>query len=304
MLLGNLAHVYQVSLSMKNLTHLLLALIAALAAILPASAQSTVPSHSTNSAVLPIWNKGSGKVEALLYLEPAGEQKVGTRWNFNKNSLDMAFGLSPTSSLGLLCNNGTGINMVGLSMHCLLASLDEINADNVNRQIAATALFNHKSTRFGFTASRARNILPAWLFGNTPFNLTKVEQNNLTVFGQKSAGREGFVSIGGTYARARVVPLTNATPDLAGQWDSKTLSIGGGYGSFSAHIVGRVVDAPGRSPEKLKGIGFGLTWRTPWSGHFSVGAENIISRGSNPFAPSDESSKDGTVPYVRYEQDL
>ncbi len=69
---------------MKNLTHLLLALIAALAAILPASAQSTVPSHSINSAVLPIWNKGSGKVEALLYLEPAGEQKVGTRWNFNK----------------------------------------------------------------------------------------------------------------------------------------------------------------------------------------------------------------------------
>ncbi|HHW4680809.1 MAG TPA: XOO1806 family protein [Xylella taiwanensis] len=273
----------------------------ALAATLGAHAQSTVPSHSINSTILPILDKGSGKIEALLYLEPAGEQKIGTRWNFNKNSLDTMFGLSPSSSLGLLCNNGSGISMLGLTTHCMLASLDETNANNSNHRIAATAMFNNSSTRFGLTFSTVRNILPTWLFGSS---LTKVEQNNLTVFGQKSTGREGFVSIGGTYALARVVPLSNATADLAGQWDSKTLSIGGGYGSFSAHIIGRVVDAPGRRPEKLKGIGLGLTWRTPWSGHFSVGAENIISRGNNPFAPSNESSNDGTVPYVRYEQDL
>ncbi|HHW4679186.1 MAG TPA: XOO1806 family protein [Xylella sp.] len=278
--------------------------MATIAATQSAAAQSTPPSHSVNSAVLPIWNKGSGKVEALLYLEPAGEQKISAHLDFNKISLDTTLGLSQSSSIGLLCNNGIGISMMGLTTHCMLASLDEISPNNGNRQIAATASFNHNSTLLRLTASTVRNILPAWLFGNSPFSLNKVEQNNLTIFAQKSTGSEGFVSIGGTYARARVVPLTNATPDLAGKWDSKALSIGGGYGSFSAHIIGRVVDAPGGRPEKLKGIGLGLTWRTPWSGHFSVGAENIISRGNNPFAPSNENSNDGTVPYVRYEQDL
>ncbi|RBG47078.1 hypothetical protein BRM49_01725, partial [Xanthomonas oryzae pv. oryzae] len=144
---------------------------------------------------------------------------------------------------------------------------------------------------------------PAWLIGAGKAPLTRVEQNDLTVFGQKNIGREGFVSIGGTYARARLVPLSDVSPAIADQWDSKTLSVGGGYGAFSANVIGRVVDVPGQ-PEKWEGLGLGLTWRTPWSGQLTVGAENVISRGKNPFAPSNESSSDGTVPYVRYEQDL
>jgi hypothetical protein len=125
----------------------------------------------------------------------------------------------------------------------------------------------------------------------------------LTVFGQKNIGREGFVSIGGTFAKARLVPLSDAAPGLADEWDSKTLSVGGGYGAFSANIIGRVVDVPGQ-PEKWQGLGLGLTWRTPWSGQLTVGAENIVTRRKNPFAPNNESNGDGTVPYVRYEQDL
>ena len=78
---------------------------------------------------------------------------------------------------------------------------------------------------------------------------------------------------------------------------------GGGYGAFSANVIGRVVDVPGQ-PEKWEGLGLGLTWRTPWSGQLTVGAENVISRGKNPFAPNNESNSDGTIPYVRYEQDL
>ena len=53
----------------------------------------------------------------------------------------------------------------------------------------------------------------------------------------------------------------------------------------------------------MEGPGLGLTWRTPWSGQLSVGADNVVTRGKNPFSatnPNDE----GTVPYVRYQQDL
>jgi len=67
--------------------------------------------------------------------------------------------------------------------------------------------------------------------------------------------------------------------------------------------VGHVIDTPGQP--KWEGLGLGVTWRTPWSGQLSVGADNVISRGKNPFSPVDAQGDDeGTVPYVRYEQDL
>jgi hypothetical protein len=283
---------------MRKLLSLPLALLVALAAATGTRAQE-LPS----STVLPVWNKGSGKVEALLYLEPTGEQKAGARWHFGRNSLDAAFGLSSGDSLGLLCNSSRGTSISGLASHCMLASLGD-DDDDIGRHVSATVGFNRGSGRVGLTAGTGHDTLPAWLTGGgakTPS--ARMEQNDLTVFGQKNIGREGFVSIGGTYARARLVPLTDATPGLVDQWDSKTLSVGGGYGAFSANIIGRVVDVPGQ-PEKWQGLGVGLTWRTPWSGQLTVGAENIVTRGKNPFAPNNESNSDGTVPYVRYEQDL
>ncbi len=54
------------------------------------------------------------------------------------------------------------------------------------------------------------------------------------MFAQKNIGREGFVSIAGTYAKARLVPLADASPAIADRWDSKSLSIGAGYGNSAA----------------------------------------------------------------------
>ena len=103
---------------------------------------------------------------------------------------------------------------------------------------------------------------------------------------------------------ARLIPLADAPIAVANQWDSKSFSVGGGYGAFSANVIGRVVDAPGNN-SAWQGLGLGITWRTPWSGQLTIGAENVITRGKNPFAPNAASTgSDGTVPYVRYEQDL
>lgn len=289
---------------MRHLLRLPLALLVALAATAGVHAQSA-PQQVRESTILPVWNKGSGKVEAFLYLEPTGEQKAGARWHFGRNSLDAAFGLTSGDSLGLLCNSSRGTNISGLASHCLLAGIgdDEEDSTAASRRVSGTLGFNRGNGRVGVTAGSGRDTLPAWLMGAGKAPLTRVEQNDLTVFGQKNIGREGFVSIGGTYARARLVPLADVSPAIADQWDSKTLSVGGGYGAFSANVIGRVVDVPGQ-PEKWEGLGLGLTWRTPWSGQLTVGAENVISRGKNPFAPNNESNSDGTIPYVRYEQDL
>ncbi len=283
---------------MRSFLRLPLALMIALGAIAGAHAQG-----KGDGTVLPVWNKGSGKVEALLYLEPTGEQVSGARWHFGRNSLDAAFGLSSGDSLGLLCSSSSGSSIAGLASQCMLASLGDEDDSRAGRRLSATTSFNRPGGRLGLTAGSGRDVLPAWLTGGTKSPASKVEQNDLTVFGQKNIGSEGFVSIGGTYAKARLVPLADAAPALVNEWDSKSLTVGGGYGPFSANIIGRVVDAPGK-PGKWEGLGLGLTWRTPWSGQLTVGAENGITRGKNPFAPRNESNDEGTVPYVRYQQDL
>lgn len=285
---------------------LLALLLTALFAAAGAHAQSRANPGQT---VLPVWNKGSGKVEAVLLLEPTGEASQGARWRFGNHSLDSAFGLGAGDSLGLLCSSTSGANINTLASRCLLASLgDETRDATGSRRLSATTAISRPGGRVGFSAGTTQDsTLPAWLDregGSALVGAGRVEAHDLQVFGQKSIGEEAYVSIAGTYARARLVPLAEAAPGLVERWDSKSLSVGGGYGPFSANIIGRVVDVQGQPGNKWEGLGLGLTWRTPWSGQLTVGAENVVTRGRNPFAPSNGEADEGTVPYVRYEQGL
>lgn len=288
---------------------LLAALLTALCVAPAAHAQSKpAGSDKAGQTVLPVWNKGSGKVEAVLLLEPTGEAGPGARWRFGNNSLDAAFGLGAGDSLGLLCSGPGGSDINNLASHCLLANLGDGHAAGPARRLSATTTISRLGNRFGVSAGTTQGSgLPAWLGGegNALAHADRVEQNDLQVFGQKRLGSEAYVSIAGTYARARLVPLAEAAPAVADRWDSKSLSVGGGYGPFSANVVGRVVDVPGQPDGKWEGLGLGLTWRTPWSGQLTVGAENVVTRGKNPFSPNANGNADeGTMPYVRYEQGL
>jgi hypothetical protein len=199
---------------MPNFLRLPLAVLIALGSIAGAHAQA-----KDTRTVIPVWNKGSGKVEALLYLEPTGEQMAGARWHFGRSSLDAAFGLSSGDSLGLLCNSSRGTSISGLASHCMLASLGD-DEDTLSRRFSATTAFNRPGGRVGLSAGASRDALPAWLAGPNKSPALRAEQNDLTVFGQKNIGREGFVSIGGTYAKARLVPIADAAPSIVdrGVW--------------------------------------------------------------------------------------
>jgi hypothetical protein len=256
---------------------------------------------SDAKTALPILNN-SGKVEAVLLLEPTGETAAGARWRMGQNTLDAAFGLDRGDALGLVCNRNAGIvgTIGNLAAHCMLATLGDDDEATGSDRIGASAVLSRPGGKLGLSAGTGRDTLPAWLSSGRA--ASRIEQNDLTVFGQKNIGREGFVSIGGAVAKATLVPASDL-PALADRWNSRSLSVGGGYGPFSANIIGRVVDVPGQ-PGKWEGLGLGLTWRTPWSGQLTVGAENVITRGKNPFSLSSENADEGTVPYVRYEQDL
>jgi len=248
---------------------------------------------------LPIWNQQSGKVEAVLLLEPA-DASVGVRRRFSEGALDAAFGLGAGDSLGLLCDRKSGVSSAigNLANHCLLASMGD-EASSENRRINATAGFSRNGGRVGLAVGSSQETLPAWL---SPAR-GKVEQHDVTVSGEKAIGREGFVTIGGTVAKARIVSAADV-PELADRWNTRSVTLGGGYGHFSGNIIGRVIDVPGNQGGQWQGLGLGFTWRTPWSGQLTVGAENVVTRGKNPFAAPATTEEQGTIPYVRYEQDL
>lgn len=276
------------------LRHLPLALTLALGVAAGAHAQA-----KRDTTYLPVWNQNNGKLEYLLQLEPA--DRAGVRWKSGANTFDATVGLDGNDGLGLVCDRKSGLaGAIGnLANHCLLASLDD-DRDGNNRQFSAGASLSRPGGRVGVALGNGRETLPGWLSPNS--RPSRVDQNTLTVYGQKNIGREAMVSIGGTWAKAKLIPA-GEMPNLADHWNSKSITLGAAYGNFGANIVGRVVDKPGQ-PGQWEGLGLGLTWRTPWSGQLTVGAENVITRGKNPFAPDNGDKDEGTVPYVRYEQDL
>jgi len=160
--------------------------------------------------------------------------------------------------------------------------------------------------RFGLSIGAQRGPLPLWLTRNnanaraTPGG---IDVNDLTVFARKAVGTDTYLSLAGTVTRATLVPYAAAAPaDIGRAWNSKSLAVGGGYGAFSANLIGQMVDSPGQP--RWENLGLGVTWRTPWSGQLTVGADNIVTSGRNPFSPRGETRDEGTVPYVRYEQDF
>lgn len=245
---------------------------------------------------LPIWNKMSGEIEGIVVLEPTDVAKSRSLARFGVRHLDTTLGLSEGDSLGLLCDHkpGLGSALSSLATNCVLASVPA-------RRTGAAAVFQRNGTQLGISAGSGRTVVPAWMTPGNGIN-GRVDLNDITIFSQKALPREGYVSIAGTVAKARL-QSPSEIPGFSDRWTSRQLSLGGGFGAFGVNIIGEVVDTPGR--DRFGSLGLGLSWRTPWSGQLTVGADNLVTRGKNPFAPPATGAEDeGAVPYVRYEQDL
>lgn len=92
--------------------------------------------------------------------------------------------------------------------------------------------------------------------------------------------------------------------------DQGSLTFSLEQGNLGAMLGTRVVDLPGlKDFLPWAGLDLGLSWRLPWQGVISVGAQNLISRGEAPAQGLDPALDDGAeaferIPYVRYHQDL
>jgi len=295
-----------------------------------AQAESVSVSPEGSSTPIPVWNSQSGKLEAVLWVDTstlpstqtllgsAPSPALGARWTNSESSLSAGLAAQLEPQFGLLCGTRAGA-LDRLGDNCLVTQLDRPSAPTTGVLSAQASTRIGRSEWTGLASSRrasADNLLPGTsvsmlmpeLLPMAPLSGMAVEQNDLGIVGELKLGQQGWIRVGGSVARARLLPASSVLPgSVAPRWNSQTLSLGGGYGALGGEVVGRVVRVPGEA-ETYSTLGLGLTWRTPWAGRLTVGAQNLLSAGKNPVVRATKQPLDprteGRVPYVRYQQDL
>ena len=95
-----------------------------------------------DAAVVPVLNKDSGKLEAVLLLEPATTGTgAGARWRFGSTTLEATYGVQAGDSLALVCDrqNGIAAAIGQLADNCVMATVNGDNAGSVSRHTTAGA---------------------------------------------------------------------------------------------------------------------------------------------------------------------
>lgn len=322
---------------LRRLASSLILALAAMAAHAQAPAPLVVPGQASgNTTLLPIRDVESEQVQAFLLLEfPQGSQSALDRLLGPRRSgigaavqvplaparrVSAQLALDP-QPLGLLCQGrGVTATLGSLAEHCLLAGAAMPPGSRLSlRQPAARAELRLDSDateiagQIGLSRYRLTpgldlpgSVANRPMTAANPFATMDIEQAEVGLSGDFRLGSEGWLSIGGTWARARVVAATDLPGALPPQWRSLSLSLGAGRGNFGGELVGRSLEAPGHAGS-FDTLGLGVTWRTPWRAQLSVGAENLVSRGKSPLDSDDGNARkaeEGRVPYLRYKQDL
>ena len=123
------------------------------------------------------------------------------------------------------------------------------------------------------------------------------------------SGNSG-VLLGASVGRIRLLPGNQLGLNAL---DQKALSFGIEHGSVSTNIVGRTMypepgtAVPGmlNAERRWNSIDLGVTWRLPWQGSLSFGAQNLWSSGNAVNTPAGPPEPDQSrTPYVQYHQDL
>jgi hypothetical protein len=311
---------------MKLRSTLCLLLAASMAASAAFGQSTPAPVRpDANTTVLPLWNSQNGQVDALLLIEPSllpqlPSQRVISPATNPGLKLRAGLSLEANPGMGVLCNSGSVITSVGsLAGHCMLVNLGA--QQNAPAKINGVAqLQRGRATVTGSLGLGRDTLGPSspLALGNSsadkrlldsllgPDSAT-LDTRNASLIGQINLGTQSWLSIGGTLARVRMIPTEQLRGTLPPEWGAGSLRLAGGRGNFGGEITGQMIEVPGQS-NRYSTFGAGVTWRTPWKARLSVGADNIVTRGKNPFGLPDareaQAEDEGRVPYVRYQQDL
>ena len=162
----------------------------------------------------------------------------------------------------------------------------------------------------GSTTTPQHNVvLPRVLPGAIPGvdGLASFDSSNqLNANGRLALGKTG-IDLGASVGRVYLLP-----GNLLGisVMDQTALSFGVDHGPLSGRLTGRTMQPEAGIPGSLytdrrwNSIDLGVTWRLPWQGSLSVGAQNLWSSGAPANTPVGPEPDQSRTPYVQYHQDL
>jgi len=153
-------------------------------------------------------------------------------------------------------------------------------------------------------ATIGNESLPTLVLPNAP--LANMLNSGVSAQGRWRLDDTESLDVGAALSRLQLdLPGSSLGP----VFNQAALSFGVHRGDFSGLIVGRVLgpaDVLG-SGQHWSSLDLGISWRAPWRGVFSVGAQNLWSSGTPPLPnePAHEiDPSQARVPYVQYHQDL
>jgi len=128
------------------------------------------------------------------------------------------------------------------------------------------------------------------------------ERSAMFARGRWRFDQDSALDLTASYARLHGSRMAGAAlPDV--DLDQLSLSLGLDVGSLRGAIVGHVLrsDDPLLAGRRWTTLDLGISWRTPWAGELSVGAQNLLAKPAS--APRDGDGQART-PYIQYRQDL
>jgi len=137
--------------------------------------------------------------------------------------------------------------------------------------------------------------------------LGSLQSSTVNAGGRWHFNEDQALDLNAAFGRIQLeVPGNVVLPNL----NQAALSVGVRSGPFSGVVIGHVLGPADllNSGQHWSSLDLGISWRAPWRGVFSIGAQNLWSSGNLPAmvepASREADMSQSRVPYVQYHQDL
>lgn len=269
-------------------------------------AQPAASATNDGRTLVPLWRSHDGHVLSLSSDQTTAAEALG---QYSPLAWRAADGANLTTT-GLVYGLGPR-----LQAHAEVSELSWVHPGQrvQGSEVGATYTANGYSVGVSVgahSAPNARNVLPRVLPGASPGvgGLSGFDSSaQLNARGRVALGSKSGIDLGASVGRIHLLPGNLLGIDTL---DQKALSFGVDHGSLSGVLTGRTmqpqVSIPGNfsADRRWNSIDLGVTWRLPWRGSLSVGAQNLWSSGTPANTPVGPEPDQSRTPYVQYHQDL
>jgi len=256
--------------------------------------------------MVPLWRGADGRLLALKADQSTGADALGKNAPLALHVVDAASVMTTSLQYGLGPR---------LQAH---AEISEHSWANQNSRVLGSELgATYDAGRYSLGVSvgtvnttNNNSVLPRVLPGAAPGvdGLSSFDSSaQLNARGRLSLGGKSGIDLGASVGRIHLLP-----GNLLGinTLDQKALSFGVDHGPLSGVLIGRTMQPQAGIPggfnadKRWNSIDLGVTWRLPWRGALSVGAQNLWSSGTPANTPAGPEPDQSRTPYVQYHQDL